>query len=137
MSEPDDRRDAWTSPLTRMRMTRPRRPAHRRRPTGAPASSWAPSSPCWWWSSCCTSPAWSDQVPTDRAATRRAHDPVDRLNQHHADDVLAVAQVFAGCPEAVHARVVALDASGLLLDVEPPCGPLFLELARRARAAGG
>jgi 5-methyltetrahydropteroyltriglutamate--homocysteine methyltransferase len=38
------------------------------------------------------------------------HDPVEQLNQHHADDVLAVARAFGGRPDATAAQVVAYDA---------------------------
>ena len=54
---------------------------------------------------------------------RPAHDPVQRLNRHHADDVLAVAQTFAGHPDANAARVVAITPAGLALVVDRPAGP--------------
>jgi heme oxygenase (biliverdin-IX-beta and delta-forming) len=79
------------------------------------------------------------------------HDAVQRLNQHHADDVLAVARVFGGHPEAAAAQVIAIDPSGLDLLIETPDGEAkthvafvapaaslrlaFRELARQARVA--
>jgi hypothetical protein len=84
--------------------------------------------------------------------TRPTHDGVQRLNQHHADDVLAVARAFGGHPNAAAAQVVAIDSSGLDLLVKTPDGQstthvafvdpatsprlAFRELARRARLRG-
>jgi hypothetical protein len=48
------------------------------------------------------------------------HDPVERLNAHHADDVLAIARTFGGQPGATAATVVAIDGDGLRLAVTSP-----------------
>lgn len=88
----------------------------------------------------------------------REHDPVDRLNTHHADDLLAVARAFGGRPEAIAARALTVDQTGIRLAVDTPSGPgeativfaeampdfggtssmrmTFRELARRARRPG-
>jgi len=50
------------------------------------------------------------------------HDAVQRLNDHHPHDVLAVARAFGGQPQATAARVTSVDASGLDLRVETPAG---------------
>ena len=80
------------------------------------------------------------------------HDPVERLNKHHADDLLVIARAFGGQPEATAARAVAVDAVGIELAVDTPqgsstarvdfiepvaAGPRrsVIDLARRARAA--
>jgi hypothetical protein len=68
---------------------------------------------------------------------RPAHDPVERLNRHHADDVLAVARTFGGRPDATAARVVALDATGLELAIEAPSGTTTVRVAFDPTAAGG
>jgi heme oxygenase (biliverdin-IX-beta and delta-forming) len=52
------------------------------------------------------------------------HDAVQRLNEHHFHDVLAVARAFGGQPQATAARVISVDASGLDLLVETPAGEL-------------
>jgi heme oxygenase (biliverdin-IX-beta and delta-forming) len=84
--------------------------------------------------------------------TRPTHDGVQRLNQHHADDVLAVARAFGGHPEAAAAQVIGIDPSGLDVLVETPGGTVtthiafvnpaasprlaFRELTRQARRRG-
>jgi hypothetical protein len=84
--------------------------------------------------------------------TRPAHDAVQRLNQHHTDDVLAVARTFGGHPEAAVAQVIGIDPTGLDIQVETPDGQstthvalvdpaaspriAFRELARQARRRG-
>ncbi|MGH9244616.1 MAG: DUF2470 domain-containing protein [Acidimicrobiales bacterium] len=82
------------------------------------------------------------------------HDPVQRVNDHHADDLLAAARAFGGHPDAFSARAERIDRDGMDLSVETPRGPAdarvtfiervadgdsralraaFAELARRAR----
>lgn len=86
------------------------------------------------------------------------HDPVGRLNTHHQTQLLAVARVFGGHPEAEKAEATSIDPAGvnvvLMLPggiVEevrvdfgqgvPDLGPgtsmrvAFRELARRAQTA--
>lgn len=60
---------------------------------------------------------------------RPAHDPVQRLNRHHADDVLAVARTFGGHPDASAARVVAITSAGLALVVDAPAGTAEAHIA--------
>lgn len=50
------------------------------------------------------------------------HNPVDRLNDHHADDLLAVARAFAGHPTATTARATHVDARGVDLEIGDPEG---------------
>ena len=50
------------------------------------------------------------------------HDPVQRLNQHHASELLDIARAFAGQPQAVAARATGLDDEGIDLAVETPTG---------------
>lgn len=46
------------------------------------------------------------------------HDPVKRLNDQHAEQLLDVARAFGGLPDAVSARAVAVDDSGVSLVIE-------------------
>lgn len=88
---------------------------------------------------------------------RAHHDPVERLNDHHADDLLVIAQALGGHPDAVSARAERVDPNGIDLVLETPRGrattrvpfaePVdraddmgavrvaFVRLARRARGA--
>jgi hypothetical protein len=50
------------------------------------------------------------------------HDPVERLNAHHADDLLATARAFSGCPDATAARAERVDRSGIDLELDTPRG---------------
>jgi len=77
------------------------------------------------------------------------HDPVERLNEHHADDLLAVARTLGGDPDATSARAEHIGPTGvdLVVDgphgrwrthvdfVEPAAGNRELRLAVRALAA--
>ena len=56
------------------------------------------------------------------------HDAVQRLNDHHLHDVLAVARAF-GQPQAPAARVTSVDAAGLDLLVETPAGEVETRIA--------
>lgn len=57
------------------------------------------------------------------------HDPVQRLNDHHADDLLAVARAFGGQPDATSARAEHIDSDGIDLVIETPAGPVTARLA--------
>lgn len=59
------------------------------------------------------------------------HDPVTRLNDHHADQVLAVARTFGGHPDAIAARVVAIDDDGVCIEVDDPSGAVELDVRFR------
>jgi heme iron utilization protein len=50
------------------------------------------------------------------------HDPVHRLNDHHADDLLATARAFGGHPDAISARAKRIDRAGIALVVDTPRG---------------
>jgi len=86
----------------------------------------------------------------------RRHDPVDIVNDHHADDLLAAARAFGGHPDATAARAERIDREGMDLVVDTFRGPArtrvafaepvadgdpdglrvaFADLARRANAA--
>ncbi len=45
------------------------------------------------------------------------HDPIQRLNEHHCDDLLAVARAFGGAPTATSARAVRVDCRGIDLEI--------------------
>jgi heme oxygenase (biliverdin-IX-beta and delta-forming) len=60
---------------------------------------------------------------------RPPHNPAQRLNDHHSDEVLAVARAFGGQPQATAARVTSVDAAGLDLLVETPAGKVETHIA--------
>jgi len=51
------------------------------------------------------------------------HDPVQRLNDHHADDLLAIARAFGGVPDTTSARAEHVEPAGIDLLVGTPRGP--------------
>jgi hypothetical protein len=53
---------------------------------------------------------------------RPAHDPRERLNEHHADDLLATARAF-GHPDATSARAAYVNRDGIDLTIQTPHGP--------------
>ena len=65
------------------------------------------------------------------------HDPVQRLNDHHADDLLDIAHAFTGHPDAISVTAVSLDDSGIDIVITTPDD---LQVIRRvefdARASG-
>ena len=66
---------------------------------------------------------------------RQLHDPVQRLNDHHADDLLAVARAFGGHPDATSARAEHIDLDGVDLAIDTPDGPATVRLAFTQPAA--
>lgn len=82
------------------------------------------------------------------------HDPVQRVNDKHAEELLDVARSLGGHPEANAARAERIDRNGIDLLLTTPSGPVesridfsepvtdpkrmraaFRDLTRRARAA--
>jgi hypothetical protein len=84
------------------------------------------------------------------------HDPLQHLNEDHADDLLAIARALTGHPDVTAARADRLDPAGVDLVLDTPRGPAtarvdftnpvpdmharglraaFAELTHRARAA--
>lgn len=82
------------------------------------------------------------------------HDPVQRVNDKHAEELLAMARSLGGHPEATSARAERVDRFGIDLMVSTPGGPVetridfaepvsdpkwmraaFRDLTRRAQAA--
>jgi putative heme iron utilization protein len=82
------------------------------------------------------------------------HNPVQHVNNDHADDLLAAARAFGGHPDATAARAERIDREGVDVIVDTPRGPeearldfaesvtdgdsralraAFADLARRAR----
>lgn len=53
---------------------------------------------------------------------RPAHDPRERLNEHHADELLAIARAFGGHPDATSARAERVDRDGIDLTIQTPSG---------------
>ena len=48
---------------------------------------------------------------------RQHHDPVQRLNAHHADQLLAVARALGGHPDAVAATATSIDDRGVDIEI--------------------
>ena len=88
---------------------------------------------------------------------RPRHDPVERLSEHHGDDLLVIARTLGRRPDATSARAGHVDRRGIELLVDEPAGQVAVrvgfaepmpdgstaglrralrELARRARATG-
>jgi len=63
------------------------------------------------------------------------HDPVQRLNEKHADDLLAAARAFGGYPDATSARAERLDRAGIDLALTTPNGPTHARVDFREPAA--
>lgn len=82
------------------------------------------------------------------------HDPVQRVNDKHAEELLGVARSLGGHPEATSARAERIDRFGIDLVLTTPSGPVetrieftepvsdpkwmraaFRDLTRRAQAA--
>jgi putative heme iron utilization protein len=84
------------------------------------------------------------------------HDPLQHLNEDHADDLLVIARAFGGHPDATAVRAERLDTAGVDLVLDTPDGPAtarvdfaepvtdfhptglrhaFADLTRRAHAA--
>ncbi|MEO7555847.1 MAG: DUF2470 domain-containing protein [Acidimicrobiales bacterium] len=60
---------------------------------------------------------------------RPTHDPRTRLNDHHPDELLAVARTFGGHPDAVAARAERVDGGGIDLAIDTPTGPVSARVA--------
>ena len=54
----------------------------------------------------------------------RRHDPVQRVNDKHGDELLAVARSLGGHPEATSARAEGIDRDGIDLVLATPHGPV-------------
>lgn len=52
------------------------------------------------------------------------HDPVQRVNDKHAQELLDVARVLGGHPEATSARAERIDLHGIDLVLITPSGPV-------------
>lgn len=96
-----------------------------------------------------------DWSTIDMSHRRPAHDPRERLNARHGDELVAVARAFGGHPDATSARAERVDRDGIDLTIQTPHGPAtarvsfaepdaaepagirmaFRTLARRARTA--
>lgn len=82
------------------------------------------------------------------------HDPVQRVNDKHREELLVVARTLGGHPEATAARAERIDNRGIDLVLVTPGGPIeirinftepvtdpkwmraaFRDLTRRAQAA--
>ena len=55
--------------------------------------------------------------------THRRHDPVQRVNEKHAAELLDVARTLGGRPDATSARAEQVDRFGIDLVLMTPAGP--------------
>ena len=65
------------------------------------------------------------------------HDPVEHVNDNHADDLLAVARAFGGHPDATAARAERIDRDRIDLAVDTPHGPAQTRVAFADPVADG
>jgi len=71
------------------------------------------------------------------------HNPVERVNDKHSEELLALGQLLGNHPEATSARAAQIDARGIDLVLATPNGPIETRIAfaepvadpRRMRAA--
>lgn len=63
------------------------------------------------------------------ARRRGRHDPLQRLNDHHRDDLLLVARTAGGQPEATAARAERITVDGIDLTVDTPNGEVAVRVA--------
>lgn len=63
------------------------------------------------------------------------HDPVQHVNDDHAEDLLAAARAFCGHPDAICARAERIDGEGIDLVVDTPRGPAEARLSFTAPVA--
>jgi putative heme iron utilization protein len=61
-------------------------------------------------------------MKSDDLVSRGAERAVAHLNDDHADALLEMARALGGCPEAIAARCIDADRSGLDLVVTTPAG---------------
>lgn len=54
--------------------------------------------------------------------SQRRHDPIQRLNDEHAGELLDVARAFTQHPDAVSAHATSIDDDGVDLVIETPDG---------------
>ena len=54
--------------------------------------------------------------------SHQPHDPVQRLNEHHAEDLLAVARALGNHPDATSARAEHIGTTGVDLVIDTPHG---------------
>lgn len=55
-------------------------------------------------------------------------DPVQRVNDKHAGELLMVTQTLAGHPEATAARAERIDSAGIDLVITTPSGPVEVRI---------
>lgn len=63
-----------------------------------------------------------DALVGEHDSSSPRHDPVQRLNDEHGEQLLDVARAFTGHPDAVSAHAVAIDDNGVDLVIETPDG---------------
>ena len=56
------------------------------------------------------------------------HDPVQRINDKHGEELLGVARSLGGRPDATSARAARIDPSGIDLEIITPGGPAVVRV---------
>ena len=59
---------------------------------------------------------------TDAPTRERRHDPVQQINERHAQELVEIARAFAGHPDAVSAYATSVDDAGVSLVIETADG---------------
>jgi Domain of unknown function (DUF2470) len=72
----------------------------------------------------------------DAGPARVRHDPLQRLNEHHAAQLLDVARTLGGQSDALSAQATAIDDQGISLVVERPDGSRTVHVNFAAVASG-
>lgn len=66
---------------------------------------------------------------TDKnSATPPRHDPVDRLNEHHTEDLAIIARAY-GHPDTISARADRVEPGGIVITADTPRGPETTRIA--------
>lgn len=61
-------------------------------------------------------------------ATRLRHDAVDRLNEHHTENLANIASAY-GHPDATSARADRVEPGGIVIIADTPHGPAITRIA--------
>ncbi len=60
--------------------------------------------------------------------SHRPHDAVQRLNEHHREELLVVARTFGGVPDCTDVRALSIDERGISIEVTGPSGAVTVDV---------
>ncbi|GEM_PF-5120911 len=78
-----------------------------------------------------------DANAREHDSSSRRHDPVQRLNDEHGEQLLDVARAFTGHPDAVSAHATLIDDYGIGLVIGTPDGTTTSARVEFAEQAAG